>query len=142
MFGLGEIEDSEVKYRYFKEECLVAFKGNEIILRDTLCIEQRNRENQPTPGPPPVVIKSPTTDDEPEPTVDPKRDKKVKETLRMKFELPKGQVSNMLGVINYIQSKFQSLENELSAKGGVITDQEYEDKILEAFSQLGIDLED
>jgi len=60
----------------------------------------------------------------------------------MKFELPRGKASNMLGVINYLQSKFQYLEIELSAADGEITEQEYEDKILEAFSQSNIRLKE
>jgi hypothetical protein len=60
----------------------------------------------------------------------------------MKFVLPKGKAANMLGVINYIQSKFQKLEVRLLAEEGSLTEQEYEDKILEAFSQSGIELKE
>jgi hypothetical protein len=37
-----------------------------------------------------------------------------------------------------LQSKFETLELELSARDGNISEQDYEDKIMETFRQLGI----
>ncbi len=42
--------------------------------------------------------------------------------------------------MNLLQSKFETLEIELMAHEGSISDQDYEDKIEEAFRQLGINL--
>ena len=43
-----------------------------------------------------------------------------------------------MGVMNLLQMKFNSLELELTAKEGSISQQDFEDKIEEAFRQLGI----
>ena len=45
-----------------------------------------------------------------------------------------------MGVMNLLQSNFNSLQIELLATGGELSEQDYEDKIKEAFVQLGIDL--
>ncbi|MDD1744402.1 MAG: hypothetical protein LUQ20_01120 [Candidatus Methanoperedens sp.] len=47
-----------------------------------------------------------------------------------------------MGVMNLLQSKFETLEIELIANDGAITEQDYEDKIKEAFRQLGIGLDE
>jgi hypothetical protein len=46
-----------------------------------------------------------------------------------------------MGVMNLLQSKFNTLELEILAKDGAISQQDYEDKIEEAFRQLGIDFD-
>jgi len=43
-------------------------------------------------------------------------------------------------VMNLLQHKFNRLEVVLSAEQGWISEQEYEDKIREAFRQLGIEV--
>ncbi len=45
-----------------------------------------------------------------------------------------------MGVMNLLQSKFENLYMEIDATEGVITEQDYEDKIKEAFRQLGIEV--
>jgi hypothetical protein len=45
-----------------------------------------------------------------------------------------------MGVMNLLQSKFDNLEIELTANEGEISEQDYEDKIKEAFRQLGVDI--
>jgi len=47
-----------------------------------------------------------------------------------------------MGVMNFLQSKFETLEIELIASEGRISVHDYEEKIKEAFSQMGIRLED
>lgn len=41
-----------------------------------------------------------------------------------------------------LQSKFESLEIELVADDGEITEQDYDDKIKEAFRQLGVGVDE
>ena len=60
--------------------------------------------------------------------------------VRLKFTVPKGKVSGPMGVMNLLQSNFKALQIELLATGGEMSEQDYEDKIKEAFVQLGIDL--
>ena len=59
----------------------------------------------------------------------------------MRFKVPRGKISNIMGIMNLLQSKFENLEIEIVATDGSISDQDYEDKIMEAFRQLGIDTE-
>ncbi len=46
-----------------------------------------------------------------------------------------------MGLMNFLQSKFNILEIELSAKDREISKQDLEDKIGETFRQLNIDLD-
>ena len=62
--------------------------------------------------------------------------------FRLKFTIPKGKVAGLMGVMNLLQSNFDSLQIELLATEGQMSDQDYEDKIKEAFVQLGIDPEE
>ena len=43
--------------------------------------------------------------------------------------------------MNFFQSKFENLEIELVATEGKISEQEIENRLMEAFKQLGIKLE-
>ena len=45
-----------------------------------------------------------------------------------------------MGVMNLLQTKLETLQIERSARDGAISEQEYEDKIKEAFRQMGIEL--
>ncbi len=45
-----------------------------------------------------------------------------------------------MGVMNLLQSNFDRLEIELLAEGGEISESDYDNKIEEAFRQLGIKL--
>jgi len=60
--------------------------------------------------------------------------------VQLRFQVPKGKVTNIMGVMNLLQSKFDTLEIEVVAKDGGISKQDYEDKIEETFMQLGIEL--
>jgi len=65
-----------------------------------------------------------------------------KDSVVVRFRVPKGKVAGIMGVMNLLQSKFETLEVTLAAKGGTISNQDYDEKIEEAFTQLGIRLED
>ena len=65
-----------------------------------------------------------------------------KRRFRLRFTVPKGKVAGLMGVMNLLQHKFNRLEVVLSVDEGEISEQEYEDKIQEAFRQLGIEVEE
>ena len=67
---------------------------------------------------------------------------KRKERVTLRFTVPKGKVASIMGIMNYLQSKFGSIEIELNASEGNISEQDYEDKIREAFRQMGIECDD
>ena len=60
--------------------------------------------------------------------------------VHLRLTVPRGKVSGLMGVMNLLQHKFNRLEITLLADEGSISEQEYEDKIREAFRQLGIEV--
>ena len=55
------------------------------------------------------------------------------------FTVPQGQLSSLMGMMNLLQRDFSTLQIELTATDGEMSEQDYEDKIKEALDQLGID---
>ena len=154
LFGLGDLENDKPICRYFKQQPSIAFSGNEVIISEAICNEQRKKDESPKTG---TLPASPTTSaisisnhkggdggstfstPKEGPPITPSI--KTKEEIYLRFKVPKGKVANIMGVMNFLQSKFEQLELQLTAKQGVISEQDYEDKIKEAFVQLGIELE-
>ena len=137
LFGLGELEGDKPACRYFKEKPSIAFSGNEVMIGAALCQEQRKKEEEPVPKPPLYPQLEPKT---PPQVGEGEIGTQVKERIQLRFRIPKGKVAGIQGVMNLLQSKFETLEIELMAKDGSISKQDYEDKIEEAFRQLGIEL--
>lgn len=61
--------------------------------------------------------------------------------LNFNFVVPKRKVSSLMGVLKYLQSRYNKLEISLNVGDGQLTEQEYEDKVKEAFRQMGIEIE-
>ena len=136
LFGLGELDDGKPVCRYFKERPMsIALSGNEVIIREDICIAQEiSLIVEPPPVVPPAAV--------PPPVVPPPPTPEGRNEISLKFTIPKGQVSGIMGVMNLLQSNFNNLQIELRATDGKMSEQDYEDKIKEAFDQLGIDLEE
>ena len=135
IFGLGELEDGKPICRYFKEPPMsIALSGNEVIIQEEICIAQQTTVivDPPPVDPPPV--------DPPPP--DPPPPLEGRNEVSLKFTIPKGQVSQIMGVMNLLQSHFDHLEVELRATDGGMSEQDYEGKIKETFEQLDIDLKE
>jgi len=143
LFGLGELKEGCPICRYFNEEPSIAFSSNEVIISEKICIKQlKDKEKGTIPGETPEEpVEEPAGGEEGESTATIERGK-AKDKVHLKFQVPKGKVSSIMGVINLLQSKFENLSIELTATEGAISEQDYEDKIKETFRQLGIDLED
>ncbi|MDY6865124.1 MAG: DUF499 domain-containing protein [Halobacteriota archaeon] len=146
LFGLGELEDGKPICRYFKKQPSVAFSGNEIIISETLCYEQKEKEEKPAEHEAQTGTSTgpfvPTTGIGEEVAEKPPYPLKTRDRIRLKFRVPKGKVANIMGVMNLLQNKFETLELELTADNGEISEQDYEDKIKEAFRQLEIELDE
>ena len=54
--------------------------------------------------------------------------------------MPQGKVSGLMGVLHLLQLRFGRLGLVVSADRGEMSEQEYEDKVQEAFRQLGIEM--
>ena len=106
-----------------------------MIIREDICIAQKKMrlKEPPEPIPPPPEPPEPPG---PKPPLD------GRDSVRLKFTIPRGKVAGLMGVMNLLQLNFDSLQIELLATEGQMSDQDYEDKIREAFVQLGIDPEE
>lgn len=141
LFGLGDLENGQPVCRFFREDASIALSSNEIILREDLCLRKEKEE--------PAVYQEGVTGDKPprvhEVTgkpqpVSPASPSTGRREVRLRFTLPKGKVSGIMGVMNLLQAHFDKLKIELLAEGGEISEQAYEDKVREAFRQLGIEI--
>ena len=45
-----------------------------------------------------------------------------------------------MGIMNLLQSRFNRMEVTLSVEDGQLSEQDYEDKIKEAFRQMGVEI--
>jgi len=143
LFGAGELEDDKPICRYFKEQPSIAFSETEVIISESICQVQKTEEGlgvKPYPQPEPGTL-SEIAEKEVE-GEKPGVQAKLRDRIDLRFQVPKGKVANIMGVMNLLQSKFESLEIELTASDGEITEQDYEDKIKETFRQLGIEIDE
>ena len=145
LFGLGELEEGNPVCRYFKEQTSIAFSGNEILISESICDQQTKKEIKPVPDS--ETYKKPGTDVSPEESDKTREIERglqigTKDKIQIKFKIPKGKVASIMGVMNLLQSKFENLEIELIATNGSISEQDYDDKVIEAFRQLDIKLEE
>jgi hypothetical protein len=135
LFGLGELEGDRPICRYFKKNPTVAFTGNEILIRQEFCKEEEKKKEEDTSGP----GNKEDTPKPPPPTPPPDNGRK---SVSLRFNLPKGKVAGLLGILNYLQTNFGKLRLEVTGTDGHITEEDYEDKIMEAFQQMGIDVDE
>ena len=142
LFGLGELMNDAPVSRYFKEPCSVSFMDSEILIRAEISEAQKMaRESQtsyppkmPQPGDAPIGKETTTP-----PVVPPVRAEGYPQ-LEFNFTVPKGKVASLMGVLNYLQSKYERMELRLRVERGQMTEQEFEDKVKEAFRQMGIEI--
>ncbi len=140
LFGVGDLEAENPVCRYFKEQPSVALSGNEILISEKVCCAQREKELKVEAYPQPTGTSIPKAHEGGEEKRGPlPPGEKTRESIKLRFRVPKGKVANIMGVMNLLQSKFETLEIGLMAKDGAISEQDYEDKIKETFRQLGIE---
>jgi len=153
LFGLGELADGKPVCRYFKERpSSIAFSGNEVIIREDTCTAQKEAKAQekerevvyPTGGETGTGIGEPLAGGTQPSVADtpPSPPSNRRNEVRLKFAVPKGKMAGLMGVMNLLQSNFNTLKIELLATGGGMSEQDYEAKIKEAFVQLEIDFEE
>lgn len=191
VFCLGEFTDENEKPIYWKEEPIVSFEEEEIIINEKLCQKEPEEilkvEANPSSGvyndfqnvvltankgvihytidgstPDPsspkyiepinintegtTVLKFLAIDEDvnseiftetyeiDKSIVSP--ESKLREKIDLPLKIPKGKVSDLMGLLNFIQTKFDDVEIEIKASKGSVTDEEYENKILEAIRQI------
>jgi hypothetical protein len=145
LFGLGESRaEGRPKCRFYKEDPVVSFAENEVLVRDEVCLAQR-QVLAGTPGTQeheagPIAETAGGTAWTTGPGSGTASGRVMKE-LELRFRIPRGKVSQIMGLMNYLQSKFQQLELQIRAKEGSMSEEEYAAKIREALQMAGIDLE-
>lgn len=141
LFGLGDLENDKPNCRYFKEAPTVAFSDNEVLISEGICRQQKGKGPEYPPHKPFVP---PMTEEEGRKGEEPPiaTTEKIREKVRLNFQVPRGRISDIMGLMNLLQNKFQNLEIDITATQGSISEQDYEDKIKETFRQLGIDFEE
>ncbi|HDM75575.1 MAG TPA: ATP-binding protein, partial [Deltaproteobacteria bacterium] len=108
LFGLGELIDGKIIFRSFREKTTVSLSEVEIIIQENLFPSEekelpvdaqtftektghsRHEETQPEVQLPPVSL--------------PIENEKIRTSIVLKFEIPKGQVSSIMRLINYLHT--------------------------------------
>jgi len=132
-FGLGEIDsDDKVRCSAFREEITTPIEEMDLIIDESICIKQPLKIDTP-------IIEPPSPPIEPLP---PDVLSTERKELVLRFKVPRGRISEVMRAMNYLQTKFQSLEMEIKATEGHISEEDFTNKIKEALLQLGIDLKE
>lgn len=143
-FGLGDVIDGNIVCKFYKKQSEVTFSDTEAIIAKNICEEQIEKE-----------IKDAKRENfvaEPEGSI-PYREHKeesdeksiiqspypIKNTLRLNlYDIPKGKLSDIMRMISGLQSKFNKISLTINASDGGISEQDFENSILETIRQLGI----
>ncbi len=141
VFGFGEFIDNEIKCLYFKEKQFITLTDNSIIIKSEICETQKLETYTEKP-----YVK----EKEKEPVVPDEGKGKQgeiefatkREKVLLSFEIPKGKVAGVMGILNLLQLKFQKVNITISANEGEISEDDYENKIQEALMQLGINIKE
>lgn len=148
LFGLGELqEDGTIKCLYFKEEPSVGLQGREVIIRAEICEQQRAVEQSPAHLPSGSSPLSGVRETGPAPTettpgvspVGP--DFPQRQSMTLRFDLPFGHASSLLGLLNLLQQRFQQTRITIELRDGSMGEAEIEDKVRETFRQMGTEVD-
>jgi hypothetical protein len=141
-FGSGEIQRSnngegkEMPFcRTFKEEISI-IDPNSVILADRICEAQRKADKNDG-----LIVSTPTEigDQEGRRTLG-VVEVNVRQDVGLSFDVPRGKISHIMGIINLLQQKFESIHLEIKAQKGSISEDDYDSKIKEALRQMGIEI--
>ncbi len=131
VFGLGELKNGEIIPIYWKKEATIGFSEYEILIDPNICKQQLEIKVEEIPQ------------EERKIESESYKELESKREIISKLEfppmkIPKGKVSQILGLLNYLQSKFDDVEIIIKAENGCIDKEDYERKIKEVLRQLGI----
>lgn len=144
IFGLGELENDNPICRYYQENPTVGFSGTEILINPDICKMQKTKEDRET------AEEKYSKDDEEYQDLFGKAEKIREKSagaitsddyidyIHLPIEIPKGKVSDFSRILNFLQQQFDILRVDIKASNGKISKQDYENKVKEAFRQLGI----
>jgi hypothetical protein len=148
LFGLGELEGEHPVCHYYMETPSIALTGSEVIIRAEVCQQQKAESESSENVVSDITIRETSAETGNNSVVGDLGNGgvgvsgKTRSRLRLRFAVPKGKVASLMGVMNLLQSRFNRMEVTLQVEQGQLSEQEYEDKIREAFRQMGIDVEE
>ena len=136
-FGIGYLNESgELICKDYNEE--IEIDPSSVLVSAKISTEQ-TKPKEPKVSMPPIKVPL----DGPGKTPDQEKEQPGGEgttSLRIQLSLPRGKVSQLMGVMNFLQSKFELMQLEIEVSKGGISKAEYEEKIIEAFRQIGINI--
>ena len=128
-FGLGVLRGKDLICDSFKQEIWgVDFSDDEVIIREDLCRRpsgpQRSQRQQGE-----ILVAAESA-------------QKELERVHVRLKLPKGNVTQLMGVLYALRSNFDTLILELEARDGMMSSQEYSIAIEETLKMLEIEVEE
>lgn len=136
LFGFGYISGGEIECKYINEIPTVNLIDGEVIIKPELCIKDIKEEGEKEEQVPPIKKEKV---EQPEELKEGKYSK-----ISLKLRVPVGQISTIAKIANYLKNKFDqcTIEITIHASNGEIQITEYEDKVMEALTQGGIEIEE
>ena len=143
IFGFGELVEDKIKCLYFKEKQFITLTENSIIIKPEFCVKENLEKANISDLPPKEEnLKENKRSEEivSQGTIDFENSQKYLKQIDLSFEIPRGKVSGLMGILNLLQMNFQKVNIKILAEDGKMTEDDYENKIKEALMQLGINL--
>ncbi len=140
LFGFGYIENDKPICKTIKRTPNITLGDEEVIIKLDLCKEEDKKEDGRRETPSQVVDRGEEATKE----VPKIKETNIMEKISIKLDVPAGKMSTMVRILNYLNEKFEKCDVKVIIKaiGGKITRSEYEDKIIEALKQAGIEIEE
>lgn len=143
IFGLGTIVGEELNCQHFPGDPYpaVTFEENEVIINDKNCKDLKDKlETCTQPQKPETQIFGQITGDKGSTISTPLTTTEIPE-IQITINVPRGQVSQIMGLMNFLQQKYQSLDLQIIATDGTMSETELTDHVKETLKQLGINPE-
>ena len=133
LFGIGEKMGSELIQRAFKQDPrTVTLSDNEVIIHPS-----RWKEIVPEPKPHRQETREETIEPQPR-KIEPQQQR---QSVRLRFTVPSGKVSQMSQHVNALQAQFKNIRIELTTSDGEISEMDYE-QLKADFLESGIEVEE
>ena len=144
VFGLGTVVNEEIRCQYFPGDLTpaVTFEENEAIIADKNCMVLKTKLelSQQTDKLETKGLDLESKGSGPSPNIPLSTTTEIQE-IQISIDVPRGQVSQIMGLMNFLQQKYQSLNLQIRATDGTMSDEELADHVKETLKQLGINPE-
>lgn len=132
-FGLGILVDNMPVCKYFENNPLITLESNEIIIASSISREQLQKEQ---------ITGDKKEDSKPETGENEKEETElfkvpIKKTLEINFFMPPGSAPHISQMLKLLRNKFNKVEITIKTSEGEITEEDYENKIIETLKSIG-----